>query len=132
MPDLKDFINDKPEDERIRKWREERHRVAEVEKAERIRRRDEARAAEALEQAKLRKEEAARLLPTNEDITSAMIDLERARTRDQFRTLLRFGMVCLVPVVATFVYLVTVATPLYEARSVIAVTSPAIAKQQCG
>jgi len=44
MPDLKDFINDKPEDERIRKWREERHRVAEVEKAERIRRRDDVRA----------------------------------------------------------------------------------------
>jgi len=38
-------------------------------------------------------------------------------------------MVCLVPVVATFVYLVTVATPLYEARSVIAVTSPAIANE---
>lgn len=124
MPDIKDLIPESTEDERIRKWREERHRVAEAEKAERIRNRDLARAREAEEEAKRKSDRAAALIPSAADIEAVQKETSRQYNRARRNTLLRFAIICLLPFACAFYYLNTIVTPLYEARSVIAVTKP--------
>lgn len=124
MPSVQDLLPETPEDERIRKWREERHRVAETEKAERLRQREIARALEADEQAAMVAAEAAKLLPSEEEIATAAQQLQKQHRSVLFRHMIRFSLICFLPFVMAAYYLRAVATPLYEAKSVIAVTKP--------
>lgn len=125
MPDLKDLLPDTPDDDRIRKWREERLRVAEEEKAERLRQRDIERAKKEQHQSDQEARIAAALLPTQSEIADARMQIARRQTRGRLRILTRFALICVLPMLAALAYLTMFATPLYESRSVIAVTKAA-------
>ncbi|MFQ6553816.1 hypothetical protein AAD018_015870 [Aestuariibius insulae] len=112
----------KEESERIRKWREERARVAEEEKQERIRKAAEDKARRAEEEAVARRHEAEALLPTEDDLVVFGASLKRKRRQRKARLLLELAVFVLLPAALCFIYLSQYATPLYEARSVIAIS----------
>ncbi len=120
-------MSDEVERERIRAWRAERARIAEADKAERIRHKaiDNARAVETIEQ---------------DQNTAALTLLASAQPKAEDRKVIEdskpgvfsrignvplFLVVVVAPVLITALYLVAFATPLYEAQSVIAITKPA-------
>ncbi|SEW43467.1 Capsule polysaccharide export protein KpsE/RkpR [Cognatiyoonia koreensis] len=124
MSDLMDRDTETPEEARIRKWREERLRVAETEKAERLRLREAERLRAVEEEAARQVEERDRLLPSDQDIAAEAARIDRVNVGMRRRLYLRFAILCVLPMVLATVYLLAVATPMYEARSVIAVTKP--------
>lgn len=122
MSDLESLLTETPEDDRLKKWREERERVAKVEKAERLRLRDEARQKEA-DAARLADEQAAlALLPTASDLAKAQAEIATQSRRAARGLWMQAIMICVAPVAFAAYYLFAIATPLYEAQSVIAVT----------
>jgi capsular polysaccharide transport system permease protein len=124
-----------PEDDRLAKWREERARVAEEQRAERlaaaetdkrerVERARDAREREAEAEAEARKEEVRRLLPTPESLDEArqrLAVLARSRKRRLFAQL---AFLVVLPALLLTAYMALVATPLYEARSVVVVSKP--------
>lgn len=124
MSDLAALLPETPEDERIRKWREERHRIAEAEKAERLRQRDADRARDAKEQHDVETSIAASLLPTSADLRAIETKIAQRTSRARRALYLQFMTFCVLPVAVVAYYLMAIATPLFEARSVIAVTQP--------
>jgi capsular polysaccharide transport system permease protein len=123
----------KPEDERLQKWREDRARVAEEERRQRLEKAEidrQARITEAKEtrerqaeaDAAARVEEARKLLPTADAIAAArqrLVDLARRRKR---RLIMQLAAFVLAPTLLITAYMALVATPMYEARSVVMVT----------
>ena len=108
--------------DRIIKWREERLKVAETEKAARIAARDAERSEQLQRTREEQMERARALLPSSEELSAtkeAMLRSGRSRRRN---SRVQFLLAVVAPVLACFLYLTTTATPLYEARSVIAIT----------
>ncbi|MAM24376.1 MAG: hypothetical protein CML55_03195 [Rhodobacteraceae bacterium] len=113
------------EEERIAKWRAERQAVAERERQERIRQRqEEARAAELR-----RQKEAARLLPDPREIEEERARLLRRARLRRGRTLVAFAVFVVLPTLLITLYMARIATPLFEARSVTAISSAAPQEQ---
>jgi capsular polysaccharide transport system permease protein len=123
----------KPEEERLQKWREERARVAEEERRQRLEKAEadrqqriaeakEARERQAEADAAARVDEARKLLPTPEAIDNArqrLVGLAQMRKRRLMRQLAAF---VLAPTLLITAYMGLIATPMYEARSVVMVT----------
>ncbi len=110
------------ESERIRKWREERARIAEEEKQERIRKAAEEKARQQRQEAEERQREAEALLPTEADLATFAGTLDRQRRRRKIRLSAELLLFVLLPAALYFTYLSSYATPLYEARSVVAIS----------
>ena len=116
------------EEERLAKWRAERQAVAEREREERVRlKQEEAQAREAK-----RFEDAARVLPDPEEIAGERARIERRARLRRVRTTAAFVVCVLVPTLMVAAYMALVATPLYEARSVTAISSAAAGDQNDG
>lgn len=114
----------KEDDERIIAWRETRARVAQEERDERLRKRDEARANLEAERSRIRRDTARALLPQEDAILAAR---HQMRTRNFKRAIgfwVQFSVCVLAPIAIAVWYLTVIATPLFEARTVIAITKP--------
>jgi len=112
------------EDERLVEWRTARAKVAEAERDERIRKRDEARMKVEAEKRRLQRDTARALLPQEDALLVAHRKLRRQRFRRAVSFWTQFSVCVLAPVAATIWYLMVIATPLFEARAVIAITKP--------
>ncbi len=124
--------SDEAERKRIEAWRAERARIAAADKAERLRQ----KAVDTAQAASVKKQDqstaALTLLsstqqPAEEEVQPARVEERRARkfnfgSRGPWPL---FCVVVLAPVLITAFYLLAVATPLYEARSVVAITKSA-------
>ena len=123
------------DEERIKAWKAERARIAEADKAARLKQRetDRAQAAEAADQD--RKSAALTLISsvqpkTPEDILHSTVGPApiAATKLNRFKQLGNWQLFCamvIAPVLCTVFYLFAIATPLYEAQSVIAITKSA-------
>ncbi len=123
------------EEARIAAWRAERARIAAADKAARLAKRYGKQAANA-EQAATQRETSAKTLlrsvPTPEHITAVQMTAAASKRpphdpkpklgRFRPRALSPFVAMVVAPVIATAIYLFALATPLYEAQSVIAIT----------
>ncbi|MEM9796572.1 MAG: hypothetical protein AAF919_08790 [Pseudomonadota bacterium] len=112
------------ESDRIKAWRAERARVAEEQKAQRVLVAAQARAQKQKEEKAARDARAALLIPDDAALTEARRGLVRARDRRRRLLMAQFAAVVLVPMAACLFYLLEVATPLYEARAVVAIATP--------
>lgn len=122
MSDLETLLTETPEEDRLRKWREEREKVAAAEKTERLRQRDLARQKDTDDQLRADEAAALALLPTPTELSAIQAQIAR-RSRAAYRSfMLQALVICIAPVVLAAYYLFAIATPLYEAQSVIAVT----------
>ncbi|MFQ6549339.1 hypothetical protein AADZ90_015385 [Aestuariibius sp. 2305UL40-4] len=110
------------ENERIRLWREERARIADEGKKERLLQAAEDRARQQAEEAKRQRAEAEALLPDEADIARIAADLDRRRSLRKSRLLAQFATFIVLPVIAVVTYLSTIAVPLFEATAVVAIT----------
>lgn len=116
---------DPEESERIRKWREERARIAAQEKAERVRQAKEQRQQELEQEKRERLEKAKESLPDDQDLQIARRKMaERARKR-KFRLWVGITVFILLPTAIVAAYTHFVAVPLYDARSVMIIRSAA-------
>jgi len=122
MSDLEALLTEAPEEERIKKWREERERVAKAEKAERLRLRDLARQQDAEEAKRADEAVAVALLPTPADLARTHAQIATRARKAQRSFWMQAAVFCVAPVAMAAYYLFAIATPLYEAQSVIAVT----------
>lgn len=118
------------EKDRIALWRSERSRVAEQEKALRIEARETARLQAASEAATLRQRAARSLIPTEDELTRTHNLIHKRHRRERLRLKGQFAVLVFLPVLLCLFYLTMIATPLYEARSVIAITKPGAASEQ--
>lgn len=121
------------EADRLQKWREDRARVAEEERRQRLeqaeidrqaRIRDarETRERQARAETDARVDEARRLLPTPEAIAEARARLARLASSRKRWLLAQLFLFVLAPTVLVTAYMAMIATPMYEARSVVVVT----------
>lgn len=124
---------DKPEDERLRAWREERLRAAETSRQERLAKAEidrvariaqarEFRASDAQAEASAQEAEVRRLLPTPQTIAAArqrLADLGQARKR---RLIGQILALVILPTLLVAWYVASVATPFHETRAVVVVT----------
>jgi capsule polysaccharide export protein KpsE/RkpR len=121
---------DTSEDERIQAWRAERARIAEADKAQRIQQKQAEMAQSANTAKQDQKSAALTLLSSVPPTPPPQLEAETAPVRKSipFSKLGNWPLFCAI-VVAPFLivafYLLAVATPLYEARSVIAITKSA-------
>ncbi|MEL7252875.1 MAG: hypothetical protein AAGL23_01775 [Pseudomonadota bacterium] len=122
---MSDNATEPDEDERIRLWREERARVAEAEKQERLEQKAAERQAEKIEQDRLRDEALKDLLPTDDQIRQTDLRLSQYHQRRRRSFLRQLLVMVVLPILAFALYLLFVAVPLYESRAVIAITKPA-------
>jgi capsule polysaccharide export protein KpsE/RkpR len=122
MPDIETLLIDPPEDERLKKWREERANVAKAEKAERLRQRDMARQQEKEDAQRADERAALALLPTPADLAEMQAQIATRARRASRAFWMQAVLFCVAPVALAAYYLFAIATPLYEAQSVIAVT----------
>ena len=125
MPNSKP--TDASEDERIRAWRAERARIAAEDKAQRILQRKTERVQSAQTATQDRKSAAMDLLSSVQPEPAPTAVAGTVRKPGLFTRLGRwplFFVVVIAPLAIVAFYLLTVATPLYEARSVIAITKP--------
>lgn len=114
-----------PESERIAKWRAERLEVAEREKQARVRQKQEERQlAEAAKQESIR-QAALGLLPNDDDISRRTKQISRVYLRSKVLGWITFLLVFALPVGLSGYYLWNVATPLYEANAVVAISRSA-------
>lgn len=120
MPELKP----KMDSARLDAWREERQKVAEAERDERLQKRERARKALAVERQRVQRDTARALLPQEDALLRAHKTLRRQRFRRTAVFWVQFLVCVAAPIAVAFWYLTTVATPLYEARSVVAITKP--------
>ncbi|EPX78171.1 hypothetical protein [Litoreibacter arenae] len=116
---------DASEDERIKAWRAERARIAEADKAKRIQQKQ----ADMKQAAKTVKQDqtsaAVTLLSSVTPQPQPEAVVEPVRTSKPPINLGNWPLFCAIviaPIMVTLFYLLVVATPLYEARSVIAIT----------
>lgn len=109
---------------RLAEWRNERARVAEEQKTERLRKRDEARALLDAEKRTQRRALARALLPQPDELERAHKALMAGRRRALMWLTAEFALIVALPLVVFTAYLVNTATPLYEAQSVVAITKP--------
>ena len=114
----------KMDDDRLIEWRRSRAKVAEEERDRRVRERDEARLKLEAERRRLQRDTARALLPQEDALLVAHRKLRRQRFRRAVSFWTQFTVCVLTPVAATIWYLTTVATPLFEARAVVAITTP--------
>lgn len=110
------------ETDRLTKWRAERLAVAETQKQERLRARDAERKTTEEKERLKRIKIASALLPTEDEIKQQSAALIKAQTRQSNRAWISFMLLVLLPVVACGYYLTQIATPLYQATTVITVT----------
>lgn len=115
---------------RIVAWRQDRLRVAEQEKEERLRKRDEARKMLELERKRLRRETARALLPETDENMAIAEERAQQATRARLHLIGQFAMVVLAPVVIAAWYLLAFATPLYEARAVVSIAQSSSDERQ--
>ena len=112
------------DEERIKTWRAERERIAEADKATRIRQKEIVRT-QTSEAAQIdRKAAALTLISSAQDNISTEQSAPNSNSR-RFRrmgNLQLFCMIVLAPLFIVAFYLFAIATPLYEAQSVIAIT----------
>ena len=113
------------DEKRIREWREERARVAQAEKQDRIEQQKAERAKEDAAQADIRAAEVEKLVPTQHDMDRTAAKISRYHSKKRRFFVAQFAMTVLAPLLAYFIYITLVAVPLYEARAVIAITKPA-------
>lgn len=123
-------LDSDPNEDRIAKWRAERLRIAAREKEERLAARNAAKDAARKEAEALRKKAALSLIPTEPELLRTQERLSRNLRRARMAAWAQFAALVLLPLAAIGAYLGTVATPLYEARSVVAVTKPSSAVEQ--
>jgi len=114
----------KIDEDRLDAWRKQRAKVAEAERDERIRKRDEARLKLEAEKRRLQRDTARALLPQEDALLAAHKRMRRQRFRRAVSFWMQFSVCVLAPVAAAIWYLTTIATPLFEARVVIAITQP--------
>ncbi|TDT75639.1 capsule polysaccharide export protein KpsE/RkpR [Litoreibacter halocynthiae] len=119
---------DASEDERIKAWRAERARIAEADKAQRIQQKQ----AEMQQSAKtVEKDQTSAALKLLSSVTPPPEPEAEAKPSRKLAPLANWGnwplffAVVVAPIFITAFYLLAVATPLYEARSVIAITKSA-------
>ncbi|SHF42820.1 Capsule polysaccharide export protein KpsE/RkpR [Litoreibacter ascidiaceicola] len=119
---------DASEDARIKAWRAERARIAEADKAQRIQQKQ----AEMQQSAKTMKQDqtsaALTLLSSVTPPPEPEAEAKPSRKLVPFANWSNWPLFCAVvvaPILITAFYLLAVATPLYEARSVIAITKSA-------
>ncbi|WP_281857506.1 hypothetical protein, partial [Litoreibacter halocynthiae] len=118
---------DASEDERIKAWRAERARIAEADKAQRIQQKQ----AEMLQSAKtVKKDQTSAAFTLLSSVTpppepEAEAKPSRKLPLANWGNWPLFCAVVVAPILITAFYLLAVATPLYEARSVIAITKSA-------
>ena len=123
---------DTSEDARIKAWRAERARIAEADKAQRIQQKQ-AEMIQSVETTKQDQKSAALSLlssvtPPETPEPQRQAVAEPKRKPIQFTKLGNWPLFCAVvvaPILITAFYLLAIATPLYEARSVIAITKSA-------
>lgn len=121
---------DTSEDERIQAWRAERARIAEADKAQRIQQKQAEMTQSANTAKQDQKSAALALLSSVTPTPPSQLEAETAPAQKSipFTKLGNWPLFCAI-VVAPFLivafYLLAVATPLYEARSVIAITKSA-------
>lgn len=121
---------DASEDERIKAWRAERARIAEADKAQRIQQKQ-AEMTQIASTAKQDQKSAALVLLSSVTPTpppEPEVVAGSARKLISYKTLGNWPLFCAIvvaPVLIVALYLLAVATPLYEARSVIAITKSA-------
>lgn len=133
MPEPTPLPRSDTEDERIAKWRAERTAVAEQEKAARIAKREESQKLLEAERLKRRRDTARALLPDEDALIQADVELRRRQRRRTMGALVQFAALVAAPLICLGWYLTQVATPLYEARAVIAISKPAaVADQDSG
>lgn len=105
--------------ERIRQWRLERQKIAEIERQKRLsekeREKDQARQAENAAAAQA----AATLAPSEADIHAVEKEQRHASRRQRRNFALQFCFSVVLPMVALGYYLFWVATPLYESRTIV-------------
>lgn len=115
--------NSDAESERVKKWREERAKVAAEEKAERVRQHKEQRLQEIALEKKERLEKTKSLLPDQSKLDQVRNRIEE-RIRNNKRVLQRSIIIfILLPTLFVGAYTGWVAVPLFEARSVMTITS---------
>ncbi len=118
------------ENDRIAKWRAERLEIAETEKKERLRAKEASRIA-AEEATRLNRMQTARaLLPTENEIAKQKVAVDVQRQSTSKTVWAQFLTLFVVPLAACALYLTAVATPLFEAKSVVAITKPQSAQEQ--
>ena len=116
------------EEERIKAWRAERARIAAADKEARLRQRESERQQTADAEIETRKNAALTLITSTEtpgSEKSATASKTRSGRFSRFGNLSLFSAMGLAPVFAVAFYLFALATPLYEAQSVIAITKSA-------
>ena len=113
------------EDERLRAWRAERARIAEAEKRQRIAARQQELEAEKQREADERKARVDALLPEIGDIQAARALLAARARRARRGLVVQFLACVIVPTALALGYMIWVATPLYKAQAVVAVSQPA-------
>jgi len=114
----------KADDTRLIEWRESRAKIAEAERQERLRKRDEARSKIEAERKRFQRETARALLPQEDALVTVDKQLRRQRIKRLAGFWCQFCVLVAAPVIAAAWYLTFVATPLFEARTVIAITKP--------
>ena len=133
MTESEPAATEKPEDARLRLWREERLRVAEAARQERLAQSEidreariaEARTARTLEsQAEAAAQEAQirRLIPTPQTIAAARLRLQNLGRARKRRLIAQLLAVVILPTLAVGWYVAKVATPFHETRAVVVVT----------
>lgn len=109
------------EAERVRQWREERAKVAEEQKQDRVREAREARQKELEAEAEAQRETAKQFLPDAAAIATARQSV-LARAAGARRMLgLQLLVIVALPTLAAIIYAGWLATPLYEAQSIVVI-----------
>ena len=116
MPDSDKDLIPQSEADRIEAWRAERARVAEDSKAQRLKEKEDTKVAE---QAALVQEQSSKV---KELLAKSEWQDNGQSKREKSVKNLQFLLLVILPIVLTGFYLFAVATPLYEAKSVIAIT----------
>jgi capsular polysaccharide transport system permease protein len=116
MPDSDKDLIPQSETERIEAWRAERARVAEGSKAHRLKEKEDTKIAEQTALVQKQSSKVKELLAKSEWQDQGQTQREKSTKN------LQFLLLVVLPIVLTGFYLFAVATPLYEAKSVVAIT----------
>jgi len=124
MPDDKKVGSVDKNAERIRKWQEDRKRLAKQENGSPTVESKDQSIQDVIATQIPMASSATHLLPTASDLIATKTRLRKLQRRSKSITAFQFLATCLIPWIGAAYYLTAIATPLYEARSVISVSSP--------